>query len=70
MTNETENQVRLRRAKEGLKACQDAETEARKSLIRATEATKHAREKYQELFLAEENFEHSRRKTSYSHCTK
>ena len=69
MTKETENQVRLRRAKEALAACRDAETEARKTLAAAIAATRRISEKYQALFIAEENLECSRRKTSYNHST-
>jgi hypothetical protein len=69
MSNETENQTRLRRAKEALAFCQAAEVEARKALASATESTKRAREKYEELFMAEENAERARRKNNYDHCT-
>jgi hypothetical protein len=55
MTHETEHQTRLRRAKEAIKAYQDAEDAARIALANATQATKRAREKYDELFAAEEN---------------
>lgn len=60
--NETENQVRLRRAKESLAAYRDAETQARKALADAVNATKLAKDRYEELFMAEESAEAVRRK--------
>jgi hypothetical protein len=63
MNNETEDQTRLRRAKEAMASCQSAENEARKSLALAVESTKRSREKYEELFLAEEKREVFRRTT-------
>lgn len=68
--HETENQTRLRRAKEALATCQDAENEARKVLAASVESTKHAREKLSEIFAAEEKLECARRLNDYSHCTK
>lgn len=70
MNNESEHQTRLRRAKESVAACQDAEVVARKVLAAATESTKRAREKYEELFMAEEKRECDRRVNGYNHCTK
>jgi hypothetical protein len=67
--NETESQTRLRRAKESVIALQAAEAEARKALADATESTKRAREKYEELFVNEEKAERARRKNNYDHCT-
>ena len=67
--NETENQTRLRRAKESLAAYRDAENEARKALTEAMESTKRAKEKYEELFMAEEQSERSRRIAGYRHAT-
>lgn len=69
MSNETENQTRLRRAKEAVAFCQAAEAKARKALAGAIESTKRAREKYEELFIAEEKLERSRRMSSYDNCT-
>lgn len=69
MINETENQIRLRRAKESVAAYQAAENEARKALASAVEFTKRAREKYEELFLAEQNRECAKRLADYNHCT-
>lgn len=70
MTNETENQARLRRAKESVEICQEAENQARAALNRAVEATRRAREKRSELFQAEEKIECARRLKDYNHCTK
>lgn len=67
---ETEHQTRLRRAKESLAACREREAEARKALNDATEDTKRAKDKHDELFIAEENREANRRRTEYNHCTK
>lgn len=69
MNTETESQTRLRRAKESVLALQAAEAEARKALAYAIESTKRAREKYEELFIKEENAECARRKNNYDHCT-
>lgn len=62
--NETENQTRLRRAKEAIAAFRETEAAARKALNDATEATKRAKERYEELFLAEEKAEAARRKST------
>lgn len=70
MQTETEEQTRLRRAKDAIAYCQASETEARKALSAAMESTKRAREKYEELFLAAENREVTRRRATYYHCTK
>ena len=69
MTTETETQTRLRRAKESLASYQSSEIEARKALAAAVESTKRAREKYEELFLAEEELEYARKMVNYNHCT-
>ncbi len=69
MIHETETQTRLRRAKESLAAYKNAEDEARKILAGAMESTKRAREKYEELFLAEDKREHARKMNAYDHCT-
>lgn len=68
-TNETEKQVRLRRAKEAVAACRDAENEARKALAAAIESTRKANEKYNELFLAEENAQRKLMRDQYNHYT-
>lgn len=68
--NETENQTRLRRAKESLTTARDTEAIARKALNDATEGTKRAKERYEELFMAEEKAEALRRKADYRHETR
>lgn len=67
--HETEQQIRLRRAKDALTTCREKEAEARQVLARAVESTRNAKERYQELFLAEEQAEQSRRRTEYRHAT-
>jgi hypothetical protein len=70
MNNETENQTRLRRARESYDSCKDAESEARKYLAAAVEATRIAKERWGDLFLKEQNAECIRRKADYRHETK
>lgn len=48
--NETENEIRLRRAKEFLTTSREQENQARITLARAAEQTKRAKEKYETLF--------------------
>jgi hypothetical protein len=60
--NETENQIRLRRAKEALSAAKEIADNTRRALIDADSSFKRAREKYEELFLIEEQEECKRRK--------
>jgi hypothetical protein len=67
--NETENQIRLRRAKEALANWREVEAEARRALTEAMESTKRAKEKYEELFANEEKAEVERRKADYRHVT-
>jgi hypothetical protein len=64
--NETENQVRLRRAKEALAAARDRESIARRALADATEAVISAKGRYGELFMAEEKAEAERRRQACS----
>ena len=59
MYNETENQTRLRRAREDLMSARSNESEARFALASATEATRRA---YNALFIEEERQEVERRK--------
>ena len=59
--NETENQIRLRRAKEALAAARDRETIARRAMADATESVKSAKARYEDLFMAEEKAEATRR---------
>lgn len=70
MTYETELQIRLRRAKAALDYAIDKESEARRVLRSAEESRRIAKEKYELLFLEEEQAEGNRRKTQYLHCTK
>lgn len=65
----TDNQIRLKRAKDALGIYRDAEIEARKRLADAVESTRRAKEKYEELFAAEERAEVERRKSDYCHAT-
>jgi len=69
MSHETELQIRLRRAKEALAYAVDKESEARRILCSAEESRLVAKEKYEALFLEEEQAEVVRRKASYNHCT-
>lgn len=66
---ETENQSRLRRAKEALAYARERESELRKSLNDAVHATRLAKERHDELFLAEERAEAERLKANYLHAT-
>lgn len=68
--NATENQTRLRRAKEALAACKAAEDDARRALADAVESSKRAKERYEVLFMAEESAEVARRRANYLHETK
>lgn len=68
--NETENQIRLRRAKESLAAARDREAIARRAHADATESVKAAKERYEELFLAEEKAASDRLKADYRHATR
>lgn len=70
MSNETELQIRLRRAKDALAYALDKESEARRVLRSAEESRRLAKEKYETLFLEEEQAEAKRRKDAYNHCTK
>lgn len=69
MSHETELQIRLRRAKEALAYTVDKESEARRTLRSAEESRRVAKERYEALFLEEEQAETSRRKAAYNHCT-
>ena len=69
MIHETDLQIRLRRAKEALSYALDKESEARRTLLRAEESRRAAKEKYDTLFLEEEQEEVVRRKSEYNHCT-
>lgn len=69
MTQETELQVRLRRAKDALAACRETEAELRRKLTEAIDSTKRAKDRYDELFIAEDQAERARRIDSYRHAT-
>lgn len=62
--NETDNQIRLRRAKEALETARKEEAAARKALYEAEQYTKRAKLRYEELFETEEKAECHRRKSS------
>lgn len=68
--SETENQIRLQRAKEYLTVARENRDSAIKALSDANEDLKKAKEKYEELFRLEEMAEVKRRKSNYSHETK
>lgn len=70
MSNETETQMRLRRAKETLASCREWEAQSRKELINAEAATKRAKERYEDFFAKEQVEEIARRKAIYGHTTK
>jgi hypothetical protein len=59
---ETESQTILRRAKEALNYCREKEKQAIEALASAREDVRKAREKYEQLFLAEEMREVERRR--------
>ena len=61
MIHETELQTRLRRAKEALAYARDEESQARDLLRSAEESRRRAKEKYDALFLGEEQAEVQRR---------
>lgn len=67
--NETELQVRLRRAKEALESNIRFEATLRKQLAECVESNRRAKERYEELFMAEEAAETARRKIEYRHST-
>ena len=69
MSHERELQIRLRRAKEALAYAVEKESEARRALRSAEESRRVAKEKYEALFLEEEQAEVGRRKAAYGHCT-
>lgn len=69
MMKETETQTRLRRAKEALAVALEKENEARRELRRAEESRKLNKEKYEAIFLQEEQEEFQRRKADYRHST-
>ena len=66
---ETETQIRLRRSKEALVAAREAEANARRILNDAIQSTQRAKERYEELFAADQAAEVARRRKEYMHCT-
>lgn len=68
--NETKTQYLLRNAEKALQAYREQENEARKALAAAVESTRKAKEKYETLFLQEQNEAVARNKADYRHCTK
>lgn len=68
--NETESQMRLRRAKEALEYARECANSARKQLRDADESARIAKERYEEAFMANEIAEVARLKASYYHSTK
>ena len=59
---ETESQTVLRRAKDAIAYYREREEQAIKALASAKEDVRKAREKYEQLFLAEERREAERRR--------
>lgn len=59
--NETDNQIRLKRMKEAIEAYQTQEITLIKELASVSKALKDAREKYEILFVANENAERQRK---------
>lgn len=66
---ETETQIRLRRSKETLVAAREAEANARRILHDAIQSTQRAKERYEELFAADQAAEVAFRCKEYMHCT-
>lgn len=58
----TENELRLKRAKEALEYCRDKEHSARRVLAACSESSRRAKERVEELFLKCENEEVKRRR--------
>ncbi|EIQ01107.1 hypothetical protein OpiT1DRAFT_05675 [Opitutaceae bacterium TAV1] len=51
MTEEQEDQFRLRKADDFVTHCRESENQARLELARAVELTRRAKEKYETLFM-------------------
>lgn len=60
--NETENQTRLLRAKDALEIARESEARHRHILLGCVESTKRAKDRLEELLLAEEKAEATRRR--------
>lgn len=67
---ETQTQALLRNAKQALEAYRQQENEARKALASASESVRKAKEKYEALFLKEQEEAVKAMKADYMHCTK
>lgn len=67
---ETQTQALLRNAKQALEAYREKENEARKALASASESVRRAKEKYESLFLKEQEEAVKAMKADYMHCTK
>lgn len=57
MNNETELQFLVRNAKEAFERAKDRENEARRALRDAEDTRRRAKERYEELFLEEEQLQ-------------
>jgi len=68
--NETETQIRLRRATEALASYLLAENEARKALGHAVKSSRKAKERMEELFHQDQEEQVAKLKAEYNHCTK
>ena len=66
---ETENQIRLRRAKESLQMARDNQIDCLRAIRDADESVKRCKERYDELFLKVEQEECDRAKLEYRHST-
>jgi len=67
--NETKTQTLLRNAKQALELYRQQENEARKALAMAADATRKAKEKYEALFMKEQEETVAKLKAEYNHCT-
>ena len=66
--NETKTQTLLRNAKQALESYRQQGNEARKALAMIDDSTRKAKEKYEALFLKEENEAVARLKAEYTNC--
>jgi len=67
--NETKTQTLLRNAKQALESYRQQENEALKALAMAADSTRKAKEKYEALFLKEQEEAAAKLKAEYRHCT-
>jgi len=68
--NETDTQVRLRRAKESLAYYREQADNARQTLAAAKKSARNAKERYEALFLQAEKEAVAQQLSEYRHCTK